>query len=547
MNCRIQSRWTLISDSLWGIWWDRSAATRQKPRRKVSLECLESRTLPAITFSVTFDDPGGSQAAYYSDLEQNALAAGAELAQFLADSASIEIILGFSDTAPTANGGSEDYSVVRVEDGITVVQAGAASELRTGIDPNGTAPDIRITFGVEFLTDDVWLDPTPFDGSDPVPADKVDGFSVILHEIMHAFSLIGYGDNIDGSLPGEFATLFDTHVTFVSDNFYFNGPQAVELYGGPVPLTYGNHFHVGNSSPRPGSELLSDLMNGVVGHLGVREVVSPLDLAILADTEILLLSEVEPNNPPVIEPQTFTVVEHRPDGTLIGTVLASDLDEDQTQTFSILDGNASGAFSIDSATGAITVADGSLLDFDDQSSHVLSVQVTDNGIPALSAVADITINLLERAIPQVTTSPGTTTLGKGTTVVIDASADLEPGPDFSDPAGSRLTITITDGGREKDKLVVAATGDRASRLKLKKGELKSGKTTIATTTGGTAGTPLTITFVSTASVSDIERVLKSVALKCRRKDAGSRTIAFSFFLDDGSTGMPALKAVVVPG
>lgn len=546
MNSQAAPRWSSIGNLVSFI---RSAAgfpPRTRGRRWMSVEPLESRVLPAVTFSVTFDDPGAEQAAFYSDLEQNTLAAGDTLGQYLAGTAAIEVVIGFSDSIPTANGGSEAVVVFGVDGGITLVQPGAAAEVRTGTDPNGATADLRITIGIDYLTDDVWLDPTPFSGEDPVPADKVDGYSVLLHEIVHAFGIIGYGDDIDGSLPGEFATLFDDQVTFVDGNFFFNGPEATDLYGGPVPLTFGNHFHVGNEAPRPGSELLTDLMNGVIGYLGVRDVISPLDLAILSDTEVPLLIDVGPNTAPDISPQTFMVAEHSANGTTVGTVLATEVDVGQTRTFAILSGNTSGAFSIDPTTGVISVADGSLLEFDTQATYVLSVEVTDNGIPALSDTADMTIDLFERTIPQISTSPGMTTLVKGTSVVIDAAADLVSEPDFTDPEGSKLKATISVGAKSKDQLVIAATGDKATRLKLKKGELKKGKTTIATATGGVGGTPLEITFRSTATVGDVELVLKNLALKGSSKETGTRTIAFQFFLEDGATGDPATKDVVFP-
>lgn len=523
-----------------------AVSARRTARKWKGIEPLESRVLPAVTFSVTFDDPGAEQAAFYSDLEQNTLAAGDTLGQYLAGTAAIEVVIGFSDAIPTATGGSEAVVVFGVDGGITLVQPGAAAEVRTGTDPNGATADIRITIGIDYLTDDVWLDPTPFSGEDPVPADKVDGYSVLLHEIVHAFGFIGYGDDIDGSLSSEFATLFDDQVTFVDGNFFFNGPDAVELYGGPVPLTFGNHFHVGNEAPRPGSELLTDLMNGVIGYLGVRDVVSPLDLAILSDTEVPLLIDLGPNTAPDISPQTFEVAEHSANGTTVGTVVATDVDVGQSRSFTILSGNSAGAFSIDPVTGVISVADGSLLEFDTQASYVLSVEVTDNGLPTLSDSADITINLFERTIPQIMTSPGTTTLAKGTSVIIDVSAELESEPDFADPEGSKLKATISAGIRSKDQLIVAATGDKSSRLKLKKGALRKGKTTIATATGGTGGTPLEITFLSAASVGDVELVLKNLALKGSSKESGTRTISFQFFLDDDATGDPATKDVVFP-
>jgi hypothetical protein len=64
-----------------------------------------------------------------------------------------------------------------------------------------------------------------------------------------------------------------------------------------VPLTYGNYHHFGNADPRPGSDLIPDLMNGVVFFRGQRYNISPLDLALLADVGV-----------PVPEPTALTIV-----------------------------------------------------------------------------------------------------------------------------------------------------------------------------------------------------------------------------------------------
>jgi hypothetical protein len=66
---------------------------------------------------------------------------------------------------------------------------------------------------------------------------------------------------------------------------YFTGPQAEIAYGGAVPLTYNDYGHVGNAAPRPGRDLIPDLMNGVETHWATRYVPSALDVAILKDTE----------------------------------------------------------------------------------------------------------------------------------------------------------------------------------------------------------------------------------------------------------------------
>ena len=59
------------------------------------------------------------------------------------------------------------------------------------------------------------------------------------------------------------------------------------VYGGPVPMTYGDYPHFGNEPPRPGSDLIDhELMNGVVFYYGQRYYISPLDLAVLEDVGV---------------------------------------------------------------------------------------------------------------------------------------------------------------------------------------------------------------------------------------------------------------------
>ena len=70
------------------------------------------------------------------------------------------------------------------------------------------------------------------------------------------------------------------------------------------------------------------------------------------------------------------VDENSASGTLIGTVSGTDPDVGDSLTFSLFD-NAGGRFAVDAVTGQVTVADGSLLNFETSPSHHLGVRVTD--------------------------------------------------------------------------------------------------------------------------------------------------------------------------
>jgi Ca2+-binding RTX toxin-like protein len=82
--------------------------------------------------------------------------------------------------------------------------------------------------------------------------------------------------------------------------------------------------------------------------------------------------------PQIVELSANTVYEDAANGTTVGTVAATDPDVGDSLTYALLD-DAGGRFAIDPDTGEITVADGSLLDYDTAAEHSLVVQVTDVG------------------------------------------------------------------------------------------------------------------------------------------------------------------------
>jgi Ca2+-binding RTX toxin-like protein len=86
-----------------------------------------------------------------------------------------------------------------------------------------------------------------------------------------------------------------------------------------------------------------------------------------------------PNQAPsIVELSASSVYENAADGTVVGTVAATDPDAGDTLTYALLD-DAGGRFAIDPATGAITVADGSLLDYETAEQHSIVVEVADSG------------------------------------------------------------------------------------------------------------------------------------------------------------------------
>jgi uncharacterized protein (TIGR03382 family) len=243
-----------------------------------------------VMYNITFNDPGKQFVGFYDAITTNAVAAGAAWGAHLAGDASIEVEISFDPAIPTAAGASVIAAFVGTSNGLNIFEQGAAAEVRTGIDPNGAAPDAMITLGTDYVVDDLWFDREPTLRTASIADGRVDAYSVFLHEFGHVYAFNGFRDPFTGLLPADYASPYDANVVFDGENFFFVGAAATTVYGGLVPLTYGTYAHVANAFPRPGSDLILDLMNGVVFSRETRYEISPLDLAIFSDVGLPVLS-----------------------------------------------------------------------------------------------------------------------------------------------------------------------------------------------------------------------------------------------------------------
>nr|WP_293297768.1 BspA family leucine-rich repeat surface protein [Allomuricauda sp.] len=112
-------------------------------------------------------------------------------------------------------------------------------------------------------------------------------------------------------------------------------------------------------------------------------------------TKTFTVTEPDPTNtPPVIADQAFEVVESIADTAEIGTVTATDQDQDEL-TFSITE-NDNDRFEI-TPEGVLSLTAGTTLDFAEQAQHVITVQVSD-GKGGMDT-AEVTINVTEDMAP----------------------------------------------------------------------------------------------------------------------------------------------------
>ncbi len=168
-----------------------------------------------------------------------------------------------------------------------------------------------------------------------------------------------------------------------------------------------------------------------------------------------------PNNPPSIPAgQTLSVDENSATSTIVGTVIATDPDStapDNTLTYSIVSGNTNNAFSIDPATGQISVNNSSGLNFESQSQFTLRVQVSDGGDPSLSATSDVTIN-----VTNVNEPPA---ISAGQSLSVSGSAPMNTvvgtvqatDPDLTAP-NNTLTYSISGGNTDNAFQINPQTG-----------------------------------------------------------------------------------------
>ncbi|WP_425614262.1 DNRLRE domain-containing protein [Anatilimnocola sp. NA78] len=149
------------------------------------------------------------------------------------------------------------------------------------------------------------------------------------------------------------------------------------------------------------------------------------------------------NEAPVTGAQTFSIAENSANAVPVGTVVATDPDAGDSQTFAITAGNTGTAFAINPTTGQITVANSAALDFETTPSYSLTVTVTDADL--LTSTATVTINLTDVFEGGISVSPtaGLTTTESGGTATFTVVLTSQPTADVTIPLSSSDTTEGT--------------------------------------------------------------------------------------------------------
>jgi len=154
-----------------------------------------------------------------------------------------------------------------------------------------------------------------------------------------------------------------------------DGALAIDSVTGDITVASSSRIIANGSFPR------SILVQAEDGGFGGRVSVATVGFSLSSYPHFLLnLHE-------------YSLDENSATGTAVATIRAADLESDSL-SYSILSGNESGAFSIGSTTGALTVANVSALDYETNPSFdlVVSVKEAYTG-PMLSATTSVSISL----------------------------------------------------------------------------------------------------------------------------------------------------------
>ena len=157
-------------------------------------------------------------------------------------------------------------------------------------------------------------------------------------------------------------------------------------------------------------------------------------------SKLTIYVENENDNTPIISEQTFFVDENMPNGTWIGTVVASDKDPDDTLVYSIGTGNINDAFAINSENGKLTVNGEGKINYEDVSIYTLQIKVSD-GIN--TGQNNITVKVLEANDPPVIYDQSFSVNEKSQNGIIIGTVTATD----EDP-GDSITFSITEGNTD---------------------------------------------------------------------------------------------------
>ncbi|WP_194792938.1 cadherin domain-containing protein [Caenimonas koreensis] len=225
--------------------------------------------------------------------------------------------------------------------------------------------------------------------------------------------------------------------------------SSTDVHGGTITYSLANNaggrFAI-NSSTGVVTVANAGLLNyeAATSHDIIVHAADPSGAASSDTTFTIAVTNVAPSSPTDSNVGTNTVSEGAVNGATVGVTGASSDVNGGTITYSLVN-NAGGRFAIDSATGVVTVADASLLDFETATSHNITIHAQD----ASGAASSDTIVAI--AVTNVAPSSATDSNAATNSVVEGAANGFAVGitAAATDVHGGTITYSLADnaGGR----------------------------------------------------------------------------------------------------
>ncbi|EGI74674.1 hypothetical protein PH505_ae00740 [Pseudoalteromonas distincta] len=169
------------------------------------------------------------------------------------------------------------------------------------------------------------------------------------------------------------------------------------------------------------------------------------------DTGSLSITIAPINDAPVASNQGFNISENATDGDTIGTVSASDI-ENQNLSYTILSGAP--IFEINNDSGLLTVKGESPFDFETTPQYILSLAITDDGTPNETTTINIIIDITDDTEPLVPVEDET--FGRPITGELDLSGVFSSG-EFNDSIELNNNLYFVGFSNNSDKDIVIAS------------------------------------------------------------------------------------------
>ncbi len=262
-----------------------TAAERAAFRPVRAADAIRVDRNPPATFIITTRNFPPQYTDLLPTIEANLQAAAREWALIMNSTGTITIDLSF---APFASSRSTFAGLVQNHGDFDEYMQGWPFKQQTGTDPDVNAPDIEITLDSSWLDNFLWLDPSPHLRQEPFPFDRVDAVSLFMNMLGSCAFMNGWMNPATGELPPAFRSSFDMDVRWSPERPVFVGPAARAAYANTdIPLTIGRIYGLGNDFGGPGFELRPELLFGPTIFTGVRYEISPLTVALAADSAVL--------------------------------------------------------------------------------------------------------------------------------------------------------------------------------------------------------------------------------------------------------------------